>query len=226
MTSSSFKSPLLKALILSSAMLVTGAMSQANAQKYKPKAEEDWITYKNERFGYKLYYPAAIYTPQSSDDVETGAVDEADDDTGDAEDGNEEGKEVENSENGNAAGTQASDASTVALLSNDGKSRIVTFAALNEDGISPDEYRKTLLDEFGGYDKLDYQPTGKSWFVLSGFRDDSIYYQKVMFSCSNRVVNVYSINFPTAEKPRYERLVEIMEDNFRTGRGTDTPANC
>jgi len=62
--------------------------------------------------------------------------------------------------------------------------------------------------------------------VLSGYRGDTIYYQKVMFSCRNRVVNVFSINFPIVKKTYYERLVEIMEDNFRTGHGTDTPSGC
>lgn len=166
---------------------------QAFAKKHRPKAEEDWITYQDERFGYKLYYPSAIFEPQEPDG---------------AEDSNE------------------NDGSSLVLLSDGDEAKIVTFAAENSDDLTPAEYRDTLLNEFGGYDKLDYQPQGKSWFVLSGYRGDTIYYQKVMFSCSNHVVNVFSINFPTADKPYYERLVEIMEDHFKTGRGTDTPDGC
>jgi hypothetical protein len=283
MHSSTFKSPLLKALILSAAIAVTGGVTPAFAQKNQPKAGEDWITYKNERFGYQLYYPAAVFVPKAPDEdadedgdapdaaasnaapsdgaannylpatgstaqVTPGAddddeddgdegdddteddADDPEDDADDAGDGDDEEDEEEDEgdddENGDAAGSGSADGDTLTLLSNDGKAKIVTFAAVNSDGVTPDEYRKTLLDEFGGYDKLDYQPSGKSWFVLSGYRGDTIYYQKVMFSCQNKVVNVFSVNFPTAEKPYYERLVEIMEDKFKTGRGTDTPAGC
>jgi hypothetical protein len=46
-----------------------------------------------------------------------------------------------------------------------------------------------------------------------------IYYQKVMFSCGDRVINALSITFPRAEKKFYEGLVEVMEDNFKPGIG-------
>ncbi len=108
----------------------------------------------------------------------------------------------------------------------DGRTRIVVFGAHNAEALSPREYRATLLEEFGGYDELTYSPVGKTWFVLSGFRDDMIYYQKVMFSCAGRIVNVLSISFPAEEKPRYAPMIEKIEDRFRPGRGVDTPAQC
>jgi hypothetical protein len=110
--------------------------------------------------------------------------------------------------------------------SKDGRAKIVVFATQNGEKFTPTEYRKVILQEFGGYDKMDYSPTGQTWFVLSGFRGDNIYYQKVMFSCANQVINALSITFPTAEKPHYERLVEIIEDHFKPGRGDDTPDGC
>jgi hypothetical protein len=108
----------------------------------------------------------------------------------------------------------------------DGRAKIVVFGVLNAENFSPAEYRRVLLEEFGGYDKMDYSPTGKTWFVLSGFRGDNIYYQKVLFTCSNKVISVLSITFPTAEKQAYEPLVETIEDNFKTGSGADTPQGC
>jgi hypothetical protein len=112
------------------------------------------------------------------------------------------------------------------FASKDGRAKIVVFGAINDEELSPNEYRRVLLEEFGGYDKLDYQPLGKTWFVLSGFRGENIYYQKVMFSCANQVINVFSVTFPTDEKPFYEGLIEIMEDRFRPGRGAETPEGC
>jgi hypothetical protein len=154
--------------------------------KHPPKAGENWTTYKNPRFGYTLFYPAAVF------------------DMGETREGG----------------------SGQTFVTRDGRTKIVVFGTLNAENYSPQEYRKVILTEFGGYDRMDYSPTGKTWFVLSGFRGENIYYQKVMFSCGNKVINVFSMTFPTAEKPFYEGLIEIMEDHFKTGRGDDTPPGC
>jgi hypothetical protein len=108
----------------------------------------------------------------------------------------------------------------------DGAARIVTYAALNDEKLSLAQYRRTLMTEYNGYDMLDYQPQGKTWFVLSGFRGDRIFYEKIMFSCRNQVVNVLAISFPTAEKRFYEPIVEQLEDAFKTGAGSATPVGC
>jgi hypothetical protein len=110
--------------------------------------------------------------------------------------------------------------------STDGHAKIVVYATHNTEKFSPAQYRKIILKDFGGYDRMDYSPSGQSWFVLSGFRGDNIYYQKVMFSCGTRVINAISITFPTHEKSRYEQLIEIIEDHFKPDRGADTPAGC
>jgi hypothetical protein len=40
---------------------------------------------------------------------------------------------------------------------------------------------------------MTYLPRGRTWFVISGYRGDDIYYEKVMFSCGGSVVNVLAI---------------------------------
>jgi hypothetical protein len=163
-----------------------GVIVSEAAPKYRPKPGEDWTTYKNERFGYSLYYPAGLFI----------------------------------------AGQPPENGSGMTFTSKDGRAKVVVFGVNNGDKLSPREYRRVLLQEFGGYDKLDYSPVGQTWFVLSGFRGENIYYQKVMFSCAGSIINVLSVTFPTAEKPFYESLVELIEDNFKTGRGADTPSGC
>jgi hypothetical protein len=51
--------------------------------------------------------------------------------------------------------------------------------------------------------------------VISGYRSDDIYYEKVMFSCGGGVVNVFAISYPTDKRARYDPIVEQMEDSFR-----------
>jgi hypothetical protein len=51
--------------------------------------------------------------------------------------------------------------------------------------------------------------------VISGYRGDDIYYEKVMFSCAERVVNVFAISYPQEQRGLYDPVVEQMEDSFR-----------
>jgi hypothetical protein len=64
---------------------------------------------------------------------------------------------------------------------------------------------------------MTYVPRGRSWFVISGYRGDDIYYEKVMFSCAGGVVNVFAISYPEALRHLYDPVVEQMEDSFRPG---------
>jgi len=113
-----------------------------------------------------------------------------------------------------------------AFTTPDARARIVVFGANNSEDLTLRAYRETLLSDYDGYDELTYSPVGNSWFVLSGYRGDTIYYQKVMFSCGGRVINVLSISFPAADKPSFAPLVEGVEDRFRPGTGYDTPRGC
>jgi hypothetical protein len=87
----------------------------------------------------------------------------------------------------------------------------------NTTGQSPAGFKQWLTENVGGYDELTYRPSGRSWFVLSGYRGDSIYYEKVMFSCGGSLVNVFAITYPVEQRDLYDPIVERMEDTFRPG---------
>ena len=87
----------------------------------------------------------------------------------------------------------------------------------NARGQSPEALKRWLVENVGGYDETTYRPKGRSWFVLSGYRGDSIYYEKVMFSCSGGFVNVLAITYPVSQRDKYDPIVERMEDTFRPG---------
>ena len=54
---------------------------------------------------------------------------------------------------------------------------------------------------------------------MRGYRGDQIYYEKTIFSCSGRVVNIFAIAYPAAERRRFDPVVERMEDEFKGARG-------
>jgi hypothetical protein len=85
----------------------------------------------------------------------------------------------------------------------------------NEAGQTPSEFKQWLLANAGGYNEMTYVPRGRSWFVISGYRGDDIYYEKVMFSCAGSVVNIFAITYPKNLRSEYDPVVEQMEDSFR-----------
>lgn len=75
---------------------------------------------------------------------------------------------------------------------------------------------KRRLSGSEGYTNVTYSPAGQGWLVLSGFRGDDIFYEKYFFK--NGVVSGFGMEFPRAAKPRYEGIVERIEDSFDAGR--------
>ena len=67
-----------------------------------------------------------------------------------------------------------------------------------------------MIANAGGYEEITYQPRGRSWFVVSDYRGDQIYYEKVMFSCRGSIVNILAIAYPTFERGQFDPVVEQM----------------
>ena len=80
---------------------------------------------------------------------------------------------------------------------------------------TPASLKRELLGG-DGYEDVTYSPSGETWFVLSGFRGDNIFYEKYLFN--DDVVSVFGIEFPTDEKPYYAPMIERIEDSFEPGR--------
>jgi hypothetical protein len=88
----------------------------------------------------------------------------------------------------------------------------------NQDNATPEHFKRWMIANAGGYEEITYQPRGRSWFVISGYRGDQIYYEKVMFSCRKRIVNILAIAYPIAERDQFDPVVERMEDSFSAAR--------
>src|SRR5688572_30354305 len=102
------------------------------------------------------------------------------------------------------------------FVTEDAEAKFMVGAWDNEAAQTPNEFKRWLLANTGGYDEMTYVPRGRSWFVISGYRGDDIYYEKVMFSCSGSVVSVFAIAYPKDFRGLYDPVVEQMEDSFRS----------
>jgi hypothetical protein len=107
----------------------------------------------------------------------------------------------------------------VEFVSADGRGKLKVLAVYNADNIGPDEYRAEILRNLSGYNQVTYGPRGRTWFVLSGMRGPTIYYQKVAFSCGGRVINAFALTYPEEQRADYDAAVTIIEKNFHPTSG-------
>lgn len=172
---------------------------------------DGWELYQNPRFGFRLLYPADVFQPETQREEvpDVPPEEEAEPDYRPPQGG------VDGQDDLDGGAEDAGDENGLTLESADRRAKLVAYATWNSENFTPSEYRNIFINEFEGYDRITYGPRGQTWFVLSGYRGDDIYYQKVMFSCGGRVINALSITFPAKEKPFYEPIVERIEDNFR-----------
>jgi hypothetical protein len=137
-------------------------------------------TYRNDRHGFSLSYPADAFTPA------TGSV---------SDDGR-------------------------LFVSQDGRARLLAGAIDNADRLELLDYRSLLLQQsYAGAD-IDYAPVSGSWFVLSGTRNDVMFYERVTFTCGGRRINSWAMLYPAAERRLWDRVVEQVARSYRAGKAS------
>jgi len=93
--------------------------------------------------------------------------------------------------------------------------RLLVGAFENADGHNVQSYMNLVRrDSYSGYD-LNYARRGQTWFVLSGENDQNVFYEKVMFSCSGRIISSFALIYPIARKTMFDRVVEGIDKTFR-----------
>jgi len=99
-----------------------------------------------------------------------------------------------------------------------GHGRLLVGALENSDGHTVGSYMNMIRQQsYAGYN-VDYAPRGATWFVLSGENDRVVFYEKVMFSCSGRVINSFALIYPIESKREFNPIVEGIEKTFRPGQ--------
>jgi hypothetical protein len=99
----------------------------------------------------------------------------------------------------------------------DGSAKLLIGAFENSERHSPASYQRYIARESYPGMHADYAPVGAGWSVLSGTRGETMIYEKVMFSCSGRVINSFALVYPIAERYLYDPIVEAIEDSFQPG---------
>ena len=130
-------------------------------------------TYRNERHGFTVSYPAAqfIALPAATEDARL-------------------------------------------FVSNDDKARLLVGTLDNTDNKTVAQYQQFLLRESYAGAAVDYAPLRDKWFVLSGVRNGTAFYQRVTFSCGGRKINSWALLFPEGQKATYEPIIEQVHRSY------------
>jgi len=102
-------------------------------------------------------------------------------------------------------------------VSRDGQARLLAGALPNADGMNLRDYREFLLKQSYPGAAIDYAPVRDTWFVLSGTREGTMFYERVTFTCGGRLINSWAILYPAAERQVYDRVVERVARSYRAG---------
>jgi hypothetical protein len=134
-------------------------------------------TYRNERHGFSLSYPAGTFAAEPPPANDDGRV----------------------------------------FLSRDGSARLLAGALENTDRLNLRDYRTLVLQQSYQGASLEYAPVTSTWFVLSGTRDGTMFYERVTFTCGGRLINSWAMLYPAAERRNWDRIVEQVARSYRAG---------
>jgi hypothetical protein len=105
------------------------------------------------------------------------------------------------------------------VSSRDGKAKLLIGAFENEERVSLADYRTFLKDRNYPGATIDYAPVRDRWFVLSGVRDGTVFYERVTFTCGGRLINSWALLYPEADKKRFDPIVARLAKSYSAGAG-------
>jgi hypothetical protein len=107
------------------------------------------------------------------------------------------------------------------FVTREGDARLLVGALVNASGLTPGSYQDHIARESYSNYQITYRRSGKTWFVLSGEGDGKMFYEKMMFSCSGRLINSFAIIYPADKRNVFSSIIEQMEDTFRPGNACE-----
>lgn len=103
--------------------------------------------------------------------------------------------------------------------STDGVARLIATAAPNDTSETLESYRSFVMAESYADAQLDYAPVKDTWFVLSGRKGDTMFYERITFVCEGRYIYGWQLNYPAEQRRKYDAIVEAIHRSYKVGRG-------
>lgn len=108
------------------------------------------------------------------------------------------------------------------FLSRDSKVEMRAWASYNALFRSVEEQFAEDLKGHEG-ENVTYKTLSTNWFVISGLADGRIFYQKTLYHKFKEtdVFYTFTIEYPKAEKGKYDQIVRRIEKSFRFDPNAD-----
>lgn len=107
------------------------------------------------------------------------------------------------------------------LVSHDGSAKLLVGTFENDTESTLEQYRDHLLSASYTGAAIDYAPFKKHWFIISGTRDGTHFYERVSFTCGGRLINSWALLYPVEARPFYDRVVEAIAQTYTPGSECD-----
>lgn len=89
-------------------------------------------------------------------------------------------------------------------------------------GLTVAEYRDFVVQTLDRGATITYQTRGRNWFVISGTKNGSIFYEKHLLSHGVQMNEDFVMSYPAALKAAFDPIVARMAKSFRSGTGFQT----
>jgi len=103
----------------------------------------------------------------------------------------------------------------VLFKTRDNDAKLLIGVLPNVDHHNPSTYQDLIARKSYGEFRVDYKKRGKTWLVLSGENDTTVFYEKVHFACGATRIVSFAVLYPRAQKDVFDPIVERMEDSFQ-----------
>jgi serine/threonine-protein kinase len=80
--------------------------------------------------------------------------------------------------------------------------------------------------EAGEGETIKFKKRQGKWVIVSGTKGDRIFYRKTLLSCGDSIGNNLWVEYPAAEKEKYDALVTHVAVSLRPGRGYGMTTKC
>ncbi|HRD74905.1 MAG TPA: hypothetical protein PK264_03050 [Hyphomicrobiaceae bacterium] len=101
------------------------------------------------------------------------------------------------------------------FVSVDGKAKLLVSASVNSTNETVESYRAFVLRTAYPEARLSYGRRDNRLFIVSGFKGDQIFYERVEFGCRGRIISGWQILYPAAERATYDSVVERMSRSWK-----------
>lgn len=105
------------------------------------------------------------------------------------------------------------------LVSTDGAARLLVGAFDNAENATLADYRTYLIEKNYAGAQIDYAPIRAKWFVLSGTREGTMFYERVSFTCGGKLINSWALLYPAEQRRAWDPVLERIARTYSAGAG-------